>query len=74
MGKTKVIVGITGFARAGKDTIANEFVARHGFKKFDMSSLLGEELEKRGLPRTKEQMSRLGDVLRKKHGPSVMAD
>lgn len=69
-----MIIGLTGPARCGKDTVAQHLVESYEFKHFDFyRDVLVKELEKRGLEPTKMNASKLGDELRKKHGQEVMA-
>lgn len=68
------IIALTGLARAGKDTAAKYISTKYGFKWFDFSrDILLEELKARKLEPSKENMSSLGDELRKKYGPDALA-
>ena len=69
-----MIIGLTGPAQAGKDTVADYIVENYGFKKVSFSDILDEELKKRGLEITKMNRSKLGDDLRKKGGMGVLAE
>lgn len=69
-----VIIALTGLARSGKDTAAKYISEKYGFKWFDFSrDALEQELRVRNLPITKENMSSLGDELRKKYGTDILA-
>ena len=61
-----MIIGVTGSIAAGKETLTGFFRER-GFIYFETSALLKEELSKRGLTLTRENMQNLGDELRKKY-------
>lgn len=67
-----MIIGVTALARAGKDTFADYLVSNYGFSKLNMSDVLTEELGKLGRPKTKDQMSLLGDEWRKQHGMDIV--
>jgi len=64
---------VVGLARSGKDTFADYLVEKYGFSKLVFSDMLAEELEKRGEKATKENMSRLGDELRREEGMDAVA-
>lgn len=67
------LIGLTGFARSGKDTVASYLVKNYGFKAFAFSDIIIEHLKKMNREVTKENMSLLGDELRKEFGNDVMA-
>ena len=70
-----MIIGLTGPARSGKDTLAGYLVKEYGFKHFDFyRDVFMEEMKKKKLKPTKQNASKLGDELRKKGGRGVMAD
>jgi dephospho-CoA kinase len=64
-----MIIGITGYAGAGKGVVVEYLVAKHGFKHFSIRDFLTAEIERRGLPVTREMLGQVGDELRKEHGP-----
>lgn len=69
-----MLIALTGLARSGKDTAARHISLKYGFKWFDFSrDVLLEELKKRNMAQTKENMSAIGDELRKKYGPDIVA-
>lgn len=69
-----IVLAITGLARSGKDTAAKYISEKYGFKWFDFSrDVLLDELKRRKQPLTKENMSSLGDELRKKYGQDALA-
>lgn len=67
----EMIIGITGLARSGKDAAARLFIQK-GFTQINMSDILKEELLKKNIEPTKENMSLLGDELRKLHGKDII--
>lgn len=70
-----MIIGLTGPARSGKDTVADYLVNRYGFKHFDFyRDVFLEELKARGFEPTKRNASELGDKLRQERGMGVMAE
>jgi len=69
-----VIIGLTGKARSGKDTIAKYLCEHYGFKHYDFyKDVLVPELEKRGLEPTKMNASLVGNEMRKEEGMDIMA-
>lgn len=69
-----MIIGITGLARSGKDTVAKYLVEEYGFKHYDFyRDVFLEEMKKRKMEPTKDNASKLGDELRNEHGMGVMA-
>lgn len=63
-----MIIGLTGYARAGKDSIANHLKKAYSFQKYVFSDVLTEILVKQGKEVTKENQSILGVKLRKESG------
>ena len=68
-----IIIGITGLARSGKDTAAEYLASSYGFKVFTMSDVIKTELMRRGMIISKENMSKLGDIMREEYGRNVVA-
>lgn len=69
----KLIV-LTGLARSGKDTVADYLQEQHGFKKLVFSDFLKNEVKKRNLEISKENLAVIGDELRKQNGMGVVAE
>ncbi|MEA2003944.1 MAG: AAA family ATPase [archaeon] len=67
------IIGITGLARSGKDTVADYIAEKHSFKVFTMSDTLRSECMKRGLDISKDNLSHIGDAMRKEFGNDIVA-
>ena len=70
---SNIIIGITGLARAGKDTVANYIAEKYNFKVFTMSDTLKGECMKRNLEVTKDNLSHIGDAMRKEFGNDIVA-
>ncbi len=68
-----MIVGVTGYLAAGKDTLANHLVTK-GFVHISLSDLLREELNTRGKPITRETLIAFGNELRSLFGPAVLGE
>jgi len=70
-----LIIGLTGLARAGKDTVAAYLVEKYGFKHLDFyRDVLLEKAKERGIEsKDKMAMSILGDELRKEGGRGILA-
>ncbi len=69
-----MIIGLTGLARSGKDTVANYLEKKYGFKHLDFArDALFAEAEKRGIEKDKISLSILGDELRQEQGRAVLA-
>ncbi len=63
-----LIVGITGTYAAGKDTAASYLASHYGFVHFSLSDILREELNKRGLESTRDNLIAVGKEIREKYG------
>jgi dephospho-CoA kinase len=66
-----MIIGITGSIAAGKETLTS-FLRDKGFIYLESSSLLKEELERRGTEITRTNMQNLGDEWRAEFGPAAL--
>lgn len=67
-----LIIGITAFARAGKDTFASRLASVYSFIQLNMSDVLRDELIRQGRDQTKDNMSIIGDELRSKFGKDIV--
>ena len=68
-----MIIGLTGRNGAGKGEVAGELI-RLGFEYSSLSDALRRELEIRKLPVTRDRLTRIGNELRRTHGPGVLAE
>jgi len=69
-----IVVGLTGLARAGKDTIANYLVSEFGFYMLVFSrDAIDPVLIQKQIPITKENEALMGDELRKEFGYNILA-
>jgi dephospho-CoA kinase len=68
------IVGITWTLGAGKGTVVEYMVKTMWFKHYSVRDYLEEELDKRWLEHTRDNMRELADGLRKEFGPSYVID
>lgn len=67
-----LIIGLTGKFAAGKGTVADLLVAR-GFAYHSLSDVIREELKRRGVPESRENLTEAGNSLRREHGPAALA-
>jgi dephospho-CoA kinase len=67
------IVGLTGPNASGKGEIA-AYLGRHGFKFHSLSDIVREEAAAEGLPPEREHLIRIGNQLRERGGPGVLAE
>ncbi|MBW2997437.1 AAA family ATPase [Candidatus Woesearchaeota archaeon] len=68
-----VIIGITGMYSSGKDTVADYFV-REGFTHFSLSDLIRDELGRRGMEVTRENLIRVANEMRTEYGHGVLGE
>lgn len=66
------IVGLTGTNGAGKGEVA-AYLATKGYAYFSLSDLIREELKKKGKEPTRDNLIAMGNALRKRYGPDVLA-
>jgi dCMP deaminase len=67
-----MLLGITGFYAAGKDTLA-EFLEKKGFVRRSLSDELRKELVVLNIPVTRDNLIKVGTTLREKEGNAVLA-
>ena len=67
-----MIIGVTGLYGSGKDTVA-EFLKEKNFYHYSLSDFLREELKKRNIAITRDNLIKIGNALRAKYGNSVLA-
>lgn len=65
---TQLIIGITGLNGAGKSTMAQYLKDEKDFTHLSFRTFISKELEKRGLPLTREEMRKLANEIRSEHG------
>lgn len=68
-----MIIGLTGKNASGKGEVG-EYLAERGFTFYSLSDVLRDELKKRKKTATRDNLTDLGNELRDKFGPSVLAD
>ncbi len=68
-----MIIGLTGTNASGKTTIVNH-LKNDGFKTFSLSDVIRDELITRKMEISRENLIRVGNELREKHGPAVLAE
>jgi len=62
------VIGVAGTAASGKDSVANIFVKKYGFKKILLSNYLREEARKRHHKPDRDYLRRLQAILKREHG------
>ena len=67
-----MIIGLTGKFAAGKGTVAETLMAR-GFAYHSLSDVIRDELKARGVPESRENLTALGNELRRNEGPAALA-
>lgn len=68
-----MIIGLTGRNASGKGVVA-KFLEQRGFAFYSLSDVLREELKKRRVALTRDNLTQVGNELREKYGPSVLAE
>ncbi|MBN1568477.1 MAG: AAA family ATPase [Acidobacteria bacterium] len=68
-----MIIGLTGKNGSGK-TAVSEYLKSRGFEYYSLSDEIREEIRSRGLEITREVLIDIGNELREKFGPGVLAE
>lgn len=68
-----MIIGLTGANASGKGEAAG-YLKSKGFEYYSLSDILREEAKARKIELSRENLIRLGNEVRGKNGPSVLAD
>ncbi len=68
-----MVIGLTGPNAAGKSEAASRLAAL-GFRIHSLSDVVREEAAARGLPPERKNLIRIGNELRERHGPGVLAE
>jgi dephospho-CoA kinase len=68
-----MIIGLTGANASGKGE-AGSYLRSKGFKYYSLSDILREEAGAKGIEPSRENLIKLGNELREKNGPSVLAN
>lgn len=68
-----MLIGLTGRNAAGKGEVAKHLQTR-SFYFFSLSDAIRDEIRARNLPVTREKLIEVGNELRLKHGPAVLAE
>jgi dephospho-CoA kinase len=69
-----IIIGITGTIGSGKGTVVDYSVSKYGFAHYSARKFITEELSRRGLPETRDNMRVVANELRAEFGPSYVAE
>jgi dephospho-CoA kinase len=70
--KRPALVGLTGTNGAGKGEVA-AYLGKQGYAYLSLSDVLREELAARGLPASRDNLITVGNELRARFGPDVLA-
>jgi len=68
-----MIIGLTGKNASGKGEVA-KFLESRGFQYHSLSDVLRDELKRKHLTPTRDHLTRVGNELREKYGPSILAE
>ena len=68
-----MIIGITGWTASGKDTVG-DYLVNKGFKRFSFSDYLREELTRRGIPLTRDNLRNTANAMRHEFGFAFIAE
>lgn len=65
-------IGLTGTNASGKGEAAKIFI-KHGYDYLSLSDFLREELQKKRMKITRDNLISMGNKMREKHGPDILA-
>ena len=68
------LIGLAGTNGSGKDTVGRILADDYGFCFISVSDILRDELRRRGLPLSREQMRTLSAAWRREHGQGVLVE
>ncbi|MCX7920153.1 MAG: AAA family ATPase [bacterium] len=68
-----MIIGLVGTIGSGKGVCA-EYLVQKGFEYCSLSDEIRAELKSRGMPETRELLTEIGNELRAKFGPAILAE
>lgn len=68
-----MIIGIAGSLGAGKGTVVQYLIEKKGFKHLSVRDYLWEEVDRRGLPRVRDNLSLVANDLRANYGAEYLA-
>ena len=67
-----MIIGLTGTNASGKTSILKYLISKN-FDHFSLSDVIRDELSQRNLEHSRDNMRQVGNELRERYGPSVLA-
>jgi dephospho-CoA kinase len=68
-----MIIGITGWMAAGKDTVADYLIEKRNFQYISLSDIIRDVLREEGKELTRDNLREKGNELRDKFGPEHLA-
>lgn len=68
-----VVIGVTGYLGAGKDTVA-EYLKNKEYEHISLSDILREDLKRAGKESTRDNLQSLGNELRQRLGGNILAE
>jgi dephospho-CoA kinase len=63
-----IIIGITGTLGAGKGTVVDYLISKHGFRHYSVREYITEEIIRRGMPVNRDSMVVVANSLREEYG------
>jgi dephospho-CoA kinase len=74
MADSKKIIGLTGTNGSGKDTVGHVLALKHNYLFISVTDILREEVKRRGLTVTRENLRTVSAEWRRKYGLAVLID